>query len=456
MCNYFDLDQNSRDILEFTWTIQNNHNLNIVIENFVRAKKERVPIALARMFGRPESHSMVAKALDMRSPLLNYGILVEDENPDHTDIFFNIDPLLLNELAVPDLSEENIVSRLLGQPTSSDLDIADFEMAEEIGIILNIIKSALKQDQHKGINFLLYGQPGEGKTKLACTIAKTLGLRMYSVGENMDNHPDPKSKTSRARKAQLLRTQALLKGSKEAILLFDEIEDLLIKGIDTDKRSDTDSKIQTNHLLEDNSVVTIWTGNDPDKFHEAVRQRFTYSIHLGNKPTLRRQDVWKLQCRLQELELSDDETLELARQYAVPSRMIAKAVRTAKLTGGGMISIEQSLRADSKLNFGSSEALKQTKRVPKDYKVNLATCGAEPIADLIDAAKARLPFSLLVQAQRDTGSSSALRYIAEQARMNVLERSMASLIVPTPFSTPEMNISIGIRCRGGRPSVPHH
>jgi ABC-type iron transport system FetAB ATPase subunit len=77
--------------------------------------------------------------------------------------------------------------------------------------------------QEVGINVLLYGPPGTGKTELAKVVAQSAGLELFEV-EYADR--DGNSLSGRDRYRSLQIAQVFLKGSAQAALLFDEVEDV--------------------------------------------------------------------------------------------------------------------------------------------------------------------------------------------------------------------------------------
>ena len=74
-----------------------------------------------------------------------------------------------------------------------------------------------------GVNVLIYGPPGTGKTELARTLAAEAGADLYAVGE-VDADGEEPSRSDRL--SALRRAQRLLARRGDALLLFDEMEDL--------------------------------------------------------------------------------------------------------------------------------------------------------------------------------------------------------------------------------------
>jgi MoxR-like ATPase len=441
LADYLELTETEKNTLSLIYTMNGSMDLQVLMNVFLKEDKEKLPAAFSRMNKEPSKIREYYKALDFNAPLSSFGLIVDGEfTEDH--FFPDIDPMLREPLSRPGMDVTQIVSSVLGNPVEAELGLNDFDhVGSELAFTARLIKQAVDRKE-KGINILFHGDPGGGKTALAAALAKELGFRMYAVGEDEDVNIGAQ-RTSQKRLSQLLRTQALLKGSDKTILLFDEIEDLLIKGTDTQKKADTDSKILLNRLLENNEVVTIWAGNDPDKFHEAVRQRFTYSLHMGYPPTLIRKKIWQRRLDMQKLALADDDVLELAREYSAPPRMIAKAVRSAAITDQSLKTIRRSLESDARITLGHREAILSASRVPAKFDkalLNLNGATHAQVEKLIDNGRLKTPFSLALTGPSGSGVSSLLRYMSEGMVLNPLETSMASLIQPTPFSTPAQNI----------------
>lgn len=416
----------------------------------------QMPAVVSRLMDQEKNIGEISAMLGPAGPLMTYGLIYRSDG----DILPETDGALWTALAYPGMDAKDMVKSLLGTPCSSDLTLDDFSyLGEDLYSMVRLLKAAVERGE-KGINVILYGPAGNGKTELTKAIAAYLGKSLYAVGENESFKPEGDTtddmdrpvvnisggapeRSSAVRMAQLQRAQALLKGSDEAVLLFDEVEDLLIKGTDSSKSADVDSKIGINRMLENNPVVTIWTGNDPEKFHEAVRQRFAYSLYVGVQPTLVREKIWKRQLALQKVELPAQDVLELARKYNAPPRMVTKAVRVAALSGGGREAIEQFLAVDSRLALGHREAAVNDFRIPEGYDPKLAVSSPADqtkVDELTSLSRARTPFSLLVTGEKGTGSSYLLNYIGEQAVQNVGEVSMAELAQPSPMISPEQKI----------------
>ncbi len=461
LADYLGLDAEQKNLIDFLFVAE-TQEMDQFLSNFAANDRRAIGPLVARALDDPRGYKRYGNMLNPDSPLIKYGLFLVDD-PMGQNFLPESDIDLWERLSRPDISEEDLVGSILGKPSFTDLDYSDFEhLGDDLAFVIDLVKKAVERGD-KGINILIYGPPGGGKTELSKALAEHIGLKLYSVGEEentkkvrtpiydsdgdyvgtstSEQRPD---RTSKQRLAQLMRAQALLKGSKDAFILFDEMEDLLIKGTDTDKKADTDSKIQVNRLLENNEVVTIWVGNDTDQFHDAVRDRFTFSLYVDYPPTLVRKKMWQTQLALKDVTLADTDIAELARKYDATPRQIAKAVQAADITGKGMEAIEISLPSSSKVSYQSREAVSGGNRLTKYFDTGLLNGGednAPAVVDgLIGRGNTRESFSLLVNGQKGVGAGSTLRYMGESMTMNTIEVSMKLLSQPTQFSTPEDNV----------------
>src|SRR5438067_2639322 len=106
--------------------------------------------------------------------------------------------------------------------TKSDLHLQDFSfVSDDAQVLCSLLRNAVTRKE-SGVNILLYGPPGTGKTELAKVVAHAAGLELFEV-EYAGR--DGNSLSGRDRYRSLQIAQVFLKGSAQAALLFDEVED---------------------------------------------------------------------------------------------------------------------------------------------------------------------------------------------------------------------------------------
>lgn len=131
----------------------------------------------------------------------------------------------------------------------------------------------------KGVNILIYGRPGTGKTEFARFLSNALGYPLFDVCSN-NGRGDPVAPSLRMRSYRV--AQSLLENTP-SILLFDECEEVLIVNHGFERVGGevaTPRKSWINKLLESNSVPTVWLANDIHDFDEAYLRRFSLCFEM--------------------------------------------------------------------------------------------------------------------------------------------------------------------------------
>ena len=315
----------------------------------------------------------------------------------------------------------------------AELEWSDFDHVKEgRDHVEQLLQGALGAGR-AGVNVFVYGPPGTGKTQFCRTLARRLAVRLYSVGESDEGGHEP----SRGERLQELRlAQQLLARGRDSILLFDEMEDLLIDpssqgmailGRSSGGRLRTNgSKVFMNRLLEETAVSTLWTSNTARATCPTVLRRMMFALELRQPSPRIRARIWSRQFARHGIESSDEEAHSIAREFDVSPGVAAGATAAARLVDGGdLATVRRGVRSLSRVL--SRE--KPPQRAPARFDSTLirADVDATDLAERL-ARLATQRVSLCLQGPPGTGKSAFVRYLAERMGLEVAQKRASDLI----------------------------
>jgi SpoVK/Ycf46/Vps4 family AAA+-type ATPase len=171
----------------------------------------------------------------------------------------------------------------------STLALSDYDhVSKDLEILLPYLKNAL-QTKQQGVNILLYGAAGTGKTELAKVLSSELGGELFEVSyTNMEDEPIDGSERVKAYKS----AQSLL-GNKNTLLMYDEAEDIFESSFSFFMPQRQKDKAWINKTLETNTIPTIWITNNIESIDNAIVRRFDLSIELPIPSKSKREEIVK-------------------------------------------------------------------------------------------------------------------------------------------------------------------
>jgi len=282
-----------------------------------------------------------------------------------------------------------------------------------------------------GVNILIYGRPGTGKTEYARWLAQSQGKALYQVRAS-DEQGEPISGLDRLAFFQL--SQRFLQNS-DVLILFDEIEDVFPaddSGNYYRQRRAPAGKLYMNRMLESNPVPTIWLSNEVSHIPAAYLRRFDFSFEMGIPPIAVRRDI--LAKYLKGFRISRETVKYLALQDELSPAQIEKAAKVLKLSGTKRADREATLL---KVIGNSMELLEQTKKEKRD---SLADGGYQldylnPDCDLqqLIAQLKKAPKSvgaLCFYGAPGTGKTALAHYLAQEIEVPLHVRRASDILSP--------------------------
>jgi len=379
-------------------------------------------------YGRFEMLSVIDKLLKIsieeRTKLLDemrFKSLIEGKRHDIeiNDYWFGI----LNNNKYN--TKDKIIAKIMGKPQKSNLKITDFlHIKDEALDIGKILISSAKRKQ-KGVNILLYGDVGTGKTEFAKLIANLSKIPMYSVRTQKDGVEEA---DRGERLVDLASKQFVLENSSKSCILFDEAEDVMNTGFSYFNK--TASKGYLNHMLENFAVPVIWTTNNVEDVDPAFLRRMTYAIKFEKLPEDSRLNIWKRILSKNKIKASKAKLEELNANYDISPSIIANAATTAKMLDGNIDDVERFIQNIAKVVYKKEiSPNKNNNFKEKKYDINLVNTDLD-MDNLTKKIKkaGKLNFSLCLYGEPGTGKSLYARYLADKIGVEVVMKKASDLM----------------------------
>lgn len=286
-----------------------------------------------------------ADRLVRRSSALRLGLAsfrVNRQGVIEVDIRWSLERLLDRAAA----EHASVIDTLVGPQQTARLTLDDFAHVPDASFLIRLLSGAVVS-RGAGINILIHGPPGTGKTELARTLAAAAGLSLHGVGEADDDGEEP-TRFDRVNALQL--AQRVLAPAASSVLLFDEMEDL----IGDAKPSGGDwfngrqgSKVFINRLLETNAVPVIWTTNAIGNVDAAILRRMSFVMKLGIPSPRTARRILERVVAEEEVSAHDSiaSLLDRAPETATVLRVAARAARLAGEPDGCAAPAEALVRA---------------------------------------------------------------------------------------------------------------
>jgi len=425
LADHVGLTPEERCIFELAIRAGRHGPLQSLCNTLVDDARIAVQDAVTYLTGLPAA--TVRRALAPSGRLLVSG-LVQFDKPPVSGLGLLPSGRLLWALEPPSHSLDDILCKLFAPLSAASVAWDDFEhLGAGRDFAFRLLRGALDR-REKGVNILLHGAPGTGKTEFCKALAKRLSTGLYPVGEADEDGDEP----SRFERLQQLRLgQRLLSDQGNSLILFDEMEDLL-PGLDSGMfgfpTRRAGSKVHFNRLLENNPVPTLWTTNDISDCDPAFLRRISFTLELRTPPVSVRNRIWAKLAEHHKVPLPRELCLELAHSMEDAPALADSALRAARITRGGADDVKLAAAAISRAVRGGHTQLIVPSSIRFEPELTNADQDLALITERFVACGPANTGGLCLSGPPGTGKSAFARYLADRMQMPVLERRASDLL----------------------------
>ncbi|MDG4553368.1 MAG: ATP-binding protein [Candidatus Competibacter sp.] len=337
---------------------------------------------------------------------------------------------LPNLLLAPHADAEALMACFLKRSPRRALTVANFpHLAQDTAAACGLLRAALA-NKIPGTNLLLYGPPGVGKTEYAAVLAAAVGAELYEV-DYADEDGDPLRGEARLRAFNL--GQRLLARRDNALLLFDEVEDVFERNPLAELFGDGEGraiagKAWINRTLEHNPVPALWLTNHAKAMDGAYLRRFDYSIRFSTPPPSVRIEIARH--HLDAWAGEDDWLAHIAACEHLTPAQLERAAKLARHAGNGDLAVNRALVR--RALDGSATLLRQKRAptrnvVPTGYDLRFLNVDQD-VPKLIAALQRRPRGIFCFHGPAGTGKSELARHIADRLEKPLLVKRASDLL----------------------------
>ncbi len=420
------LNQVEQQVLGFALVLHSHDALEETTDALGNLTTGNLAVAVGALLGIRRPH--LDRALSTNGMLGRSGLL--RVNRGYPDTLKNkLEPLegLVDRMFEPHQEAEQLVAQYFHRATPGTLGPSDYpHIARQYQLLHRYLYKATKQ-QLRGVNCLLYGPAGTGKSELARTLAADCDLDLYEVSLS-DADGDPLHRSVRLRSYGLSQHTLARHGS--SLILFDEIEDVFEDDYIGITGKAGFQKGWFNRLLEENPVPSIWITNDVEMMDPAYIRRFDVVVELGVPPRRVRERI--VRQHLRSLPVSDRWINATSQNEDLAPAVVARSAKVAEVVGGNPNETEQNLRVLLRETLGAmglNNRISTAKESLTPYSLDFLNPDAD-LAELIEGLRCHPSARICLYGVSGSGKTAFGRHLAKELDMPLHVRRASDLLGP--------------------------
>ncbi len=426
------LSEIDQEILEFAIYAHSNSvmkMLEITIQD-TKFLAKILSVALARPL------QDVTRSIKPSSRLLKSGMLSIDPRcyTELSSVLELFGSSFVERITTDSITPYDVLKGRVDIAKPSTLSLPDYAHVQTpVDILIPFLRQAIAA--HKpGVNILIYGCPGTGKTELSRLVASLLDCNLFEVSSD-DEDGDSVSGSERWRSYCV--AQNLFKG-QNTMIAFDEAEDVFgsggmaslanFFGLNAKEHSDTVSKAWINKKLEDNEIPTIWISNSVDGIDPAYVRRFDMVFEVPIPPKHQRLTMLKNVCHD---TISDKQLEQFASIKALAPAIAARSAAVIRTIGEEMPDADKSsafrFLIENTLQAQGHHTLSLESPLPAFYDPAFINADAD-LAAVAEGLKANDSARLCLFGPPGTGKTGYGRWLADHLEKPLLIKKVSDLM----------------------------
>lgn len=418
LAEFLQLNPIEQELLRFAMHLRSEGPMQDLFECLPKSDLQRTAAIMADLLKQPKNE--ILSALKKGSKLDAYGLIDRNYRLDGVQDYLAWGETLdFDEFVTQPLNEYALLKSCTEIPQVPSLQLDDFaHIAGMKEIMLTYLQQALKHHQ-KGVNLLIYGVPGTGKTEFAGLLAQALGISAYNI-TYMDSDGDVVKAEQRLNYSRLAQT--LLNG-KQALLIFDEIEDVF-NGSFMERSVAQKNKAWTNQLLENNNVPMIWLSNSVSGIDPAFLRRFDLILEMPDLPLKNKS---ALITQLTEGKLSPAYVQHFAKVRSLTPAILSRTIRVAKELNTSNFAETLLMMFNQTLKSQNKPKIEPLVLGKADYNLDYVACN-DNIHRISEGLKQSKKGRICCYGPPGTGKTAWAAWLAEQLDMPLLLRQGSDLL----------------------------
>jgi transitional endoplasmic reticulum ATPase len=419
-----------QEIIAFVVLLRGHNRLNSLVTGLsLSTDTQHLAHYIASMIEHPVG--LVAAALSRTGTLAQSGLVRVVPGRRDLERLFDCHDSFVNAMLTVQSHPADLLSgffREAGMPKLGESDFA--HLGSDLHLLRQLLGQAMRSNE-AGVNVLLYGEPGVGKTELAKLVATAAGAQIYEVS-NADEDDD--AIAGAARFSSFMLCQQILRNTGNSVVLFDEVEDVfpshggrLLSLLGIEGEHLTTGKGWVNRVLETNAVPAIWISNQVSQIDPAYLRRFDFALEMRKPPASARRRI--AERHLADTDISEAWMSRIAAWSDLTPAQMGKAARVVRL-----VRPEDSAATDALVEkvLRSSASLLCQGQPPRAngtgaYSLDYLNTSAD-VPALIEGLRRRPRGTFCFHGAPGTGKTALARHMAEAIERPLLVKRTSDLI----------------------------